>query len=98
MRRFYRRKPVVVQAEQYDGTLQCAARLCDDYDTISFEVTEGRDDATLHWAGYLTVQTPEGPLLAAPGDWIITGVMGENYPVKPDVFERTYELVPEAQA
>lgn len=39
------------------------------------------------------IQTLEGPLRAAPGDWIITGVRGEQYPCKPDVFEKTYELV-----
>ena len=26
-----------------------------------------------------------------PGDWIITGVKGELYPCKPDIFEATYE-------
>ena len=25
------------------------------------------------------------------GDWIITGVKGEHYPCKPDIFEATYE-------
>lgn len=39
------------------------------------------------------IQTLEGPLRAAPGDWIITGLHGEQYPCKPDVFEKTYELV-----
>ena len=39
------------------------------------------------------IQTLEGPLRAAPGDWVITGVRGEQYPCKPDVFEKTYELV-----
>lgn len=38
----------------------------------------------------MIIQTLEGPLRAAPGDWIITGVRGEQYPCKPDVFERTY--------
>lgn len=41
----------------------------------------------------LTVQTLEGPLHASPGDWIITGIRGEQYPCKPDVFEKTYEPV-----
>jgi len=36
----------------------------------------------------MTVQTLEGPLHASPGDWIITGVIGEQYPCKPDVFEK----------
>jgi len=38
----------------------------------------------------MIVQTLEGPLRAAPGDWIIIGIRGEQYPCKPDVFERTY--------
>ena len=41
----------------------------------------------------LIIQTLEGPLRAAPGDWIITGIRGEQYPCKPDVFEKTYEPV-----
>lgn len=28
-----------------------------------------------------------------PGDWIITGVKGEKYPCKADIFEESYELV-----
>mgnify|MGYP000964909375 CR=1 FL=1 len=43
----------------------------------------------------LIINTPEGQLRAAPGDWIITGVRGEQYPCKPDVFEKTYEPVDE---
>lgn len=41
----------------------------------------------------MIVQTLEGPLRATPGDWIITGIRGEQYPCKPDVFERTYTPV-----
>jgi hypothetical protein len=26
-----------------------------------------------------------------PGDWIITGIQGEHYPCKPDIFAATYE-------
>ena len=39
----------------------------------------------------MIIQTLEGPLRAAPGDWII--IRGEQYPCKPDVFEKTYEPV-----
>lgn len=31
--------------------------------------------------------------VATEGDWIIKGVQGEFYPIKPDIFEETYELV-----
>ena len=36
------------------------------------------------------IDTPEGRLKVEPGDWIITGVAGENYPCKPDTFVRLY--------
>jgi hypothetical protein len=39
----------------------------------------------------VVIQTLEGTMRAAPGDWIITGVKGEKYPCKPDIFEATYE-------
>lgn len=37
------------------------------------------------------IPTPEGVMKASPGDYIITGIKGERYPCKPDVFEATYE-------
>jgi hypothetical protein len=39
------------------------------------------------------IDTLEGVMVASPGDWIVTGVKGERYPVKPDIFEMTYETV-----
>lgn len=37
------------------------------------------------------IDTENGGYVVCPGDWIITGVKGERYPCKPDVFEATYE-------
>lgn len=39
----------------------------------------------------MVIHTLEGDMTARPGDYIITGVKGEQYPCKPDVFEMTYE-------
>ena len=39
------------------------------------------------------IKTLEGEMTAQPEDWIITGVNGEKYPCKPDVFAKTYERV-----
>ncbi|UXV29980.1 hypothetical protein [Mammaliicoccus sciuri] len=39
------------------------------------------------------IDTLEGRMKAEKGDWIITGVNGEQYPVKPDIFEKTYEVL-----
>lgn len=43
----------------------------------------------------LTIHTLEGDMKAMPGDFIITGVHGEQYPCKPDIFNETYEEVKE---
>lgn len=36
------------------------------------------------------IETLEGTHHASVGDWIITGVKGEQYPCKPDIFAKTY--------
>jgi hypothetical protein len=77
----FRKKPVVVEAEQFDGTVEEANR-------IGLEVTVTE----------MGVRTLEGFMKASPGDWIITGVKGERYPCKPDIFEKTYELVSEVDS
>jgi len=33
----------------------------------------------------------DGAQVVCPGDWIITGIQGEYYPCKPDIFEATYD-------
>ena len=40
--------------------------------------------------GGSAIDTPEGRLRVEAGDWIITGVAGENYPCKPAIFEKLY--------
>ena len=40
------------------------------------------------------IDTLEAGHNVCPGDWIITGVKGERYPCKPDIFEQTYEPWP----
>jgi len=44
------------------------------------------------------IPTLEGTMTANPGDYIITGVNGENYPCKPDIFLKTYEITEETNA
>jgi|GEM_PF-659610 len=43
------------------------------------------------------IYTLEGNLYANVGDWIITGVNGEKYPCKSDIFEKTYEPFNESE-
>ena len=44
---------------------------------------------TMHVHGW--IDTLEGGHIVCPGDWIITGVKGEHYPCKPDIFVLTYD-------
>lgn len=43
----------------------------------------------------MTIETPEGTMRGNPGDWLITGVRGEQYFCKDDIFRTTYEVVEE---
>ena len=78
----YRKKPVVIEAEHFDGTYQCF---------LGFEDWIGRDNVSNFLGDKFFVKTLEGEHLASKGDWIIKGVKGEFYPCKPDIFEMTYE-------
>ncbi len=85
----YRKKPVVIEAEQFFPDHKPWPEGVEQYNRNQTETTEG---ATSVWYGW-RIPTLEGPHLVTPGDWIITGVKGERYPCKPDIFEATYERV-----
>lgn len=79
----YRKLPVVIDAVQF------TRENCHDFDRgCRVRLWEGRTDKP-----YLLIETKEGTMRADVGDWIITGVMGEKYPCKPDIFDKTYEPV-----
>ena len=43
----------------------------------------------------MIIPTLEEDMHASVGDYIITGLRGEQYPCKPDIFSKTYEKVEE---
>jgi hypothetical protein len=74
----YRKRPIVIEAQQYTGD----------------EPVRGMRYIGGPCAfGEYVIDTLEGPLHVSMNDWIITGVKGEKYPCKPDIFAATYELV-----
>lgn len=92
MSNLYRKKPVTIQAEQWDGGPVRAteiinwilasggtARYLDNFEPIGVDV--------------LRIDTLEGTMSAVAGDYIIRGVQGEFYPCKADIFDATYEAV-----
>lgn len=43
------------------------------------------------------VKSLEGTMRVCPGDWVITGVSGEHYAIKPETFERSYDRIEEIE-
>jgi hypothetical protein len=98
----YRKKPVVIEATQWcengdhpeDG---------DDPNVEGKVVRYFRHPTKMGWhkcehCGALMndhgwIDTLEGGHTVCPGDWILTGVQGERYPCKPEIFQATYDAV-----
>lgn len=78
----YRKKPIVIQAIQWDGrnTLEVA-----NFMQVNL--------ITKNPLGKAEIETLEGTMNASKNDWIIKGINGEFYPCKPDIFENTYDSV-----
>ena len=85
----YRKKPVVIEAIQFDGTnyKDIKANFCDKIYTVDPKVIVGDNKNVIF------IPTLEGVMIASVDDWIIKGIAGEFYPCKPDIFEKTYEKV-----
>jgi len=82
----FRKKPVVIDAVQFDGDNRREV-LSFVYPDLSEDALRGAEIMKLP----VVISTLEGDMTASPGDWIIKGVKGEFYPCKPDVFTATYE-------
>ena len=77
----YVKKPIVIEAVQYNGNnVQEILNFCG-------------GTAVVGMLSEITIKTLEGPLHVSDGDFIIKGVEGEFYPCKPDIFEKTYEVI-----
>jgi hypothetical protein len=76
----YRKKPVIVEAEQW-------------YPGKNVEGVECNPIDNPMTRNSYYIQTLEGLMGVSPGDFIITGIKGEKYACKPDIFEATYEPV-----
>lgn len=88
----FRKKPVVVEAITFDELVahgrasgaDCSNGMPWSFDYQGHGVTHENDDCYI-------VPTLEGTMHFKRGDMLITGVNGEIYPCKPDIFAKTYE-------
>ena len=81
----FRKKPIVIEAVQFDGTKNNLAEIS----RLSYNIG-------VYAPCVLAIKTLEGNMTASIGDWIIKGIQGEVYPCKDDIFRATYEPVEEA--
>lgn len=79
----YKKKPVVIEAIQLNGSSVDEIREWGGVKVGYYHSTTGT----------LYINTLEGSMTASNGDYIIKGVQGEIYPCKPDIFQQTYEEV-----
>ncbi len=82
----YRKKPVIIEAEQF---------IIWDMKKIPTFITIHGVTFPVAKEGTIIIPTLEGQHIASNLDYIIKGVKGEIYPCKPDIFELTYEKVEE---
>ena len=92
----YRKKPVTVEAVQWTGdNLQEVIKFTGLHPKFNewFDSFEEYERYVKSDNNIFKIFTLEGTMKASIGDYIIKGVNGENYPCKPDIFERTYEKI-----
>lgn len=91
----FRKKPVVVEAIQlcwrnWDQVCDLGFINPDNAGRLSDECSHPCGERTPFLE--VTIPTLEGNMIAMHGDWIVRGIRGELYPVKPDIFIETYEV------
>jgi hypothetical protein len=85
----FRKKPVVIEAVQWDGTELGWKR-----DIMPLAQSAGAEVLFCEGPGdqvALEIPTLEGVMTASNGDWIIRGIKNELYPCHPDIFAATYD-------
>ena len=89
----YRKKPVIIEALQWDGSKHRSMWDFLENKPSSYMESCGENFYTDHNQvdGGLIIKTLEGEHIASIGDFIIKGISGEFYPCKPDIFAKTYE-------
>ena len=98
----YRKKPVVIEAMQWDGTQEGATPIIDWVRAGGGKarwVDSASEIVDTRWVevpAHIAVDTLEGTMRVAPSNWVIRGVQGEHYPCKPDIFATTYEPAEDA--
>ena len=90
MIRKFKKKPIVIEAIQWDES-----NVKEILEWCNSEKRNLHVEYSIILPPRLVIETLEGNMEVSKDDWIIKGVSGEFYPCKPDVFEKTYDDVTE---
>ena len=75
----FKKKPVIIEAVQFNAYGDHPDVMLDNNSPTGYAIHTLENTKIKHEVCF--------------GDWIITGVQGEVYPCKPDIFKATYEPV-----
>ena len=91
----YRKRPVEVEALQWDGSDHRAMFDFLDGSHRSSMASSGTNFYIDHSKvqGGLVIKTLEGECIARIGEYIVKGIKGEFYPCKTDIFEMSHDPV-----
>lgn len=76
----FRKKPIIIEAEMFHSKGNIPEGVLSDH-SVNPPI--------------FYIETLEGRMIPSDGDWIITGIEGEKYPCKDNIFRATYERVEE---
>lgn len=89
----FRKKPIVIEAVQFTYRFDWPDWFQDAVSSNKIMVANTGKFHNPNKICWAEIYTLEGIMIANNGDWIIRGIAGEIYPCKPDIFEKTYEMV-----
>lgn len=91
---FFRKKPVVIEAITFNELVEYGkSNNANIVNGMPWSFTYKGHAITHENDRCYLVPTLEGTMHFTPDDMLITGVNGEIYPCKKDIFEKTYESV-----
>lgn len=99
---YFRKKPVVIEAITFDEFVEYGKKFIAENPTQGNYGPDGRTPWHFKYHGHpishendqcYLIPTLEGTYQMTPNDVLITGVKGEIYPCKIEIFNQTYETV-----
>jgi hypothetical protein len=88
----FRKRPIEIEAVPVRQVIQ--AWQDNDFSSLPEWVSTAVENDIIEFSGSsINIVTLEGTMVGDIDDWMIQGVEGELYPCKPDIFEKSYQIM-----